>query len=213
MTSANAEGYSPLTRKKVQAYTEVSKTAIGSLEGGEGMREEMVSEAPDFSRYATDEELPEELREFISFFLDNMMSIAAEDPETLEELREKTVLLYKVMRDDIDENIWSLMEKKDADPESLEYLHSLITKSLDGIIYMLENNSFKELNKESKEQESLKYFKSMFLAMKKLLVMMHSGEISENEREEINKRLIVLENDTDAEPKDEEFEKVNKAII
>lgn len=213
MTSATADGNSPLTREKVEAYTEVSKIGIGSLEGGDGMREEMVSEAPNFSRYATDEELPDELREFLDFFSSNMMSIAAEDEETLEELREKTVSLYKVMRDDIDENIWSLIEEKDADPESLEYLHSLITKSFDGVIHMLENNTFKELNGDSKEQESRRYFKSMFLAMKKLLVLMDSGEISENEKEEINKRLIVLENDTDAEPTDEEFEKVNKAIV
>lgn len=213
MTSATADGTSPLTREKVEAYTEVSRTVKGSLEGGDGMRDEMVSEVPDFSRYSTEEELPEEFEEFIDFLGDNMLSIVAEDEDTLEELRKKTISLYKVMRDDIDENIWSLMEEKDADPESLEYLHSLITRSLDGIIHMLENNSFQELENKSKEQDSLRYFESMFLAMQKLLVLMDSGEISENEKKEINKRLMVLENETDAEPTEEEFEKVNKAVI
>lgn len=200
MNSVDTQDSHPEFVNKFEAYREVTRSV------DKVSREENYSIDQLEISDSLKEELPSEYSEFIEFVNQNLISLVEQDDEALEELRKKSITLLQRIRDDIEKEIWSLIEE-DIEPESLEYLHSLFTDSITKMIHLLRENTLKELN-ENKEMEHV--LNALMTGFQKFFIVLEEGEMSEKEKRNANKLIIKLE--SDQEDRDN-FQKIEKEII
>lgn len=200
MSSVDTQNSHPEFVNKFEAYREVTRSV------DKVSREENYSIDQLEIDDSLKKELPSEYSEFIEFVNQNLISLVEQDDEALEELRKKSITLLQRIRDDIDKEIWSLIEE-DIEPESLEYLHSLFTDSITKMIHLLRENTLEELN-ENKEMEHV--LNALMTGFQKFFIVLEEGEMSEKEKRNANKLIIKLE--SDQEDKDG-FQKIEKEII
>jgi len=151
-------------------------------------------------------ELPKEYSEYIEFINQNLISLIEEDEDALKELRKRSITLLEKIREDIDREIWGLLDEG-IEPESVEYLHSLFTDAITNMIQLLVDNSFEELDKTNKMKPALN---ALMTGFQKFFVILEEGKMNEKEKRNANKLIIRLESNLGSE---EDFQKIEKEII
>lgn len=199
MAVAAVDGSTPDFVQRFRAYEHVTNIEAFSSDGVDTSKLAGSRELPS--------EMPEEYRELARFANTHSFAIAEEDEEVLDELRQKLLDVYRKMKEDVDDNIWKLMDEG-VEAESVEYLHSLITDGIENLIMILENNSLNEL--EEKEETAYPALKALGTAFQKIPLLLEEGKLGESEKRNANKMILKLEENL----KDgEEFEKIDKEIV
>jgi len=200
MTAVDTQGPTPEFVNRFKAYREVTRRV------DKVSREENYSIDEINIDESLKQELPEEYSKFIEFINQNLISLIEEDEEALTELKEKSVVLLQKIREDIDREIWGLIDEG-IEPESIEYLHSLFTDAITNLIQLLKENTLQELDETQKMQPSLN---ALMTGFQKFFIILENGKMSDKEKRNANNLIIKLESEMENE---ENFQKIEKEII